>query len=154
MPTDTMQTKRKRVRDALESEYDTTVGGDKRARLRVVTDIGKDSDDTLIFEELSAVDSLFDEPNETLMHAARPSGNRLSGFQSEAVNLTSRTVPPIPGLFAPSVLLPLELADGTMRKCMDKYFRDEGVNQVMLFGRAHPPSTSSNSQSGIPPFLT
>jgi len=37
---------------------------------------------------------------------------------------------------------------------MDKYFRNESVNQVMLFGRAHPPSTDGNSQSGIPPFLT
>jgi len=147
--------KRKIVEEVLQrhSEYETV--GDKRARLQVVTDISRDIDDTSIFaetgENLSAVDSLFDSPT------APPPLNRaerLSSFPPEGVRPASRTSPPIPGLFAPSVRLPPELADGLMQTCMNQFFRNESVNQVMLFGGAHSPSASGNPQTGIPSFLT
>src|ERR1700736_2202714 len=107
--------KRKIVEEVLQKEYETV--GDKRARLQVVTDISRDIDDTSIFaetgENLSAVDSLFDSPTAPLNRA-----ERLSSFPPEGVRPASRTSPPIPGLFAPSVRLPPELADGLMQTCM------------------------------------
>ncbi|KAJ7147352.1 hypothetical protein C8R46DRAFT_1180236 [Mycena filopes] len=48
--------------------------------------------------------------------------------------------PPIPGLFfAPSLLLPLELADQITHFCLKHYFNRPGVNQIMLFGPSLPP---------------
>ncbi|KIM75234.1 hypothetical protein PILCRDRAFT_827482 [Piloderma croceum F 1598] len=103
---------------------------------------------------LSAVDSLFDEPTKPakpLNQALRTSGERRSSFSPKTVSLASRTVPPIPGLFAPKVRLPLALADELMQTSMNKYFRQGSVNQVMLFGRA---LTSGTDESGLPLFLT
>ena len=133
-------------------------GNEKRAHLRIVTDISspRDSDAKSMCPDssgsLSAVDSLFDEPAipaEPLNQASRTSG--VPTFLAEGVSLASRTAPPIPGLFAPSVRLPLALANGLKQTCMDKYFRNISVNQVMLFGRA---LSSTTNESGIPPFLT
>jgi hypothetical protein len=151
----TNSTQRKRQR-ALSGECQPTVATDKRARLRIVTDITcTESDVSSIFPEssggVSALDSLFDEPTEPLNPAERILQNRESS--PKAVSLASRIVPPIPGLFAPSARLPPSLADKLMQTCMDKYFRNGSVNQIMLFGRALPLSADGGSQSGIPPFL-
>ncbi|KIJ69833.1 hypothetical protein HYDPIDRAFT_104465 [Hydnomerulius pinastri MD-312] len=65
----------------------------------------------------SDIDSLFDEPS-TL-----------------SVPVAIRSAPPIPGLFVPPVLLPLELEAEVAQHCMRMYFDREDVNQIMLFGR-------------------
>ncbi|KAI0298843.1 hypothetical protein BC826DRAFT_894483, partial [Russula brevipes] len=67
-----------------------------------------------------------------------------------------RSAPPIPGLyFDPALLLPVDLADSTLRACMSTFFADRGdqdrgggVNQVMLFGRA------GRESAAFPPFLS
>ncbi|KAF8138794.1 hypothetical protein EV363DRAFT_1314810 [Boletus edulis] len=64
-----------------------------------------------------SVNSLFDEPSTVSMPVA------------------TRRVPPIPGLFVPSVLIPPELASHIVHECMRLYFEDRDVNQIMLFGR-------------------
>jgi len=46
-----------------------------------------------------------------------------------------RRVPPIPGLFLPPVLIPVELAAHITRECMRLYFDGRDINQIMLFGR-------------------
>ncbi|KAJ7777595.1 hypothetical protein DFH07DRAFT_12160 [Mycena maculata] len=59
--------------------------------------------------------------------------------------------PPISGLFfTPSLLLPCEMADQVTQFCLKNYFRDAGVNQIMLFGVASP---SGAITSGLPPPL-
>ncbi|EIW76245.1 hypothetical protein CONPUDRAFT_21331, partial [Coniophora puteana RWD-64-598 SS2] len=78
------------------------------------------------------MDSLFDEPRD--------------------LPVASRKAPPIPGLHLPSIRLPPELADNVLQQCMDSYFRDKDVNQVMLFGRTTSETTGSMG-SGLPPFL-
>jgi len=141
------------------TEYQTT-GGEKRAHLRIVTDISSPTDNDLksicaeSSESLSAVDSLFDEPTKSAKPSNQDSwtsGERRSSFLPKIVGLAIRTAPPIPGLFAPKVRLPLALADGLMQTSMDKYFRQGSVNQVMLFGRA---LASGTDESGLPLFLT
>ncbi|KAG2143630.1 hypothetical protein DEU56DRAFT_870476 [Suillus clintonianus] len=76
-----------------------------------------------------AVDSLFDEPQ-----------------------IAMRTVPPIPGLFVPSIRLPLELANDIVQQCMSLYFDGRGINQIMLFGRTSS-EHGENMGSGLPTFL-
>ncbi|KIP10377.1 hypothetical protein PHLGIDRAFT_65776 [Phlebiopsis gigantea 11061_1 CR5-6] len=70
---------------------------------------------------------------------------------------SSRLGPPIPGLyFDPSVLLPDELAESLLQKCMETYFYEENVNQVMLFERVmtrDDASLGSSASTGLPPFL-
>lgn len=64
-----------------------------------------------------------------------------------------RRAPSIPGLyFDPDVVLPDELAEGLLQKCLDTYFRSKDVNQVMLFERLVPPTSISpaSSQGGKP----
>ena len=70
------------------------------------------------------------------------------------------TAPPIQGLFfTPSLRLPTDVADTIMQYCLDTYFQDEGVNQVMLFGRFLEPtsvlvdSDPPSPPSGLPPIL-
>lgn len=47
-----------------------------------------------------------------------------------------RIAPSVPGLyFDPSTLLPDELAESLLQKCIEMYFQDHNVNQVMLFER-------------------
>ncbi|KAG1752397.1 uncharacterized protein EDB91DRAFT_1234471 [Suillus paluster] len=77
----------------------------------------------------SEVDSLFDEPH-----------------------IAMRTAPPIPGLFAPPIRLPLELANDIVQQCMRLYFDGRGINQIMLFGRTTS-EHDGNMGSGLPPFL-
>ena len=65
--------------------------------------------------------------------------------------LALRRAPPIPGLFFdPAVAIPKELAESVMSFCMQTYFNSAACNQVMLFGRFAPPSTST---SGLPDIL-
>ena len=73
----------------------------------------------------SGFDSLFD--GEDLMSptskANQPVGSRLA--------------PQIPGLFFdPSIEIPANLADDLWSQCMQMFFRDQNVNQIMLFERA------------------
>ncbi|KAG2073635.1 hypothetical protein BDR04DRAFT_1127186 [Suillus decipiens] len=76
----------------------------------------------------SEVDSLFDEPQ-----------------------IAMRIAPPIPGLFVPSIRLPLELANDIVQQCMNLYFDGRNINQIMLFGRAS--EQGENMGSGLPTFL-
>jgi hypothetical protein len=47
-----------------------------------------------------------------------------------------RTAPPVPGLFFdPSSLLPDDTAEELLQTCIDQYFQEKNVNQVMLFER-------------------
>ncbi|GJE87516.1 hypothetical protein PsYK624_035990 [Phanerochaete sordida] len=109
-------------------------------------------------------DSLFDEPMDDageldvlegleVLHSAYTEPAQPTDLQPAA-----RMCPPIPGLhFDPAALLPDDLAEALFQQCLATYFRDEGVNQVMLFervisGGAHASSTSG--LSGLPPFLT
>lgn len=52
-----------------------------------------------------------------------------------SIPVAMRRVPPIPGLFLPPVLIPVELAAHITRECMRLYFDGRDVNQIMLFGR-------------------
>jgi 2OG-Fe(II) oxygenase superfamily len=65
--------------------------------------------------------------------------------------ISRRSAPPIPGLFFdPSLLLQVDLAESVLRSCMGSFFVSpgEGVNQVMLFGRA------GRESGAFPPFLS
>jgi 2OG-Fe(II) oxygenase superfamily len=74
-----------------------------------------------------------------------PSGSFDSLFDSEPA--ARRTAPPIPGLFfPPNIRIPPELANKLMEQCMDLYFKNPSLNQVMLFERIP-------SSNGFPPFL-
>jgi hypothetical protein len=87
-------------------------------------------------------DSLFDEPR-----GQAPLSERVS-CPIGPIEPARRTVPPIPGLFLSSpTLLPSELAYSVMQQCLEKYFHESDVNQVMLFSRARDDSTS------LPSFL-
>lgn len=131
-------------------------------RLWIMTDaieIKRDSDSSIFEDELSDLDSLFDEPlvaDELTEASVRVSDKRcpLAKISPMLANLASRTTPPVPGLFAPSVRLPRKLADEIMQKCMEMYFSSGKVNQVMLFGRTVPPSLRNDlSEGGLPSFL-
>ena len=90
----------------------------------------------------------------------------------------SRLAPQIPGLFFdPSIEIPANLADDLWSQCMQMFFRDQNVNQIMLFERARstmelditanddkrrsvdcdcscsPISPRNSSSSGLPAFL-
>jgi hypothetical protein len=158
----TTQSKRK-VDDgaARENESQPSCGGSGTKRLRIMTDmieVKGDSDSISIFEDgLSDHDSLFDEPlvpDGLSELSVRLSDECYQRASPTTVNLASRTAPPVPGLFAPSVRLPPKLAGEVMRKCMEKYFSSGKVNQVMLFGRTLPPLLSDLSEGGLPSFLT
>ena len=145
---------------------------------------------TVSMESTSDVDSLFDEPMDDTetsptdiladlddIHSAYTEPPRPTDLKA-----ASRTGPPIHGLyFDPSLILPEDLAESLFQKCIDMYFAQEGVNQVMLFERVAadtniPSSTSCTSSckliiplpshkqptaappperpSSLPPFLT
>lgn len=137
----------------------STVKNSSKTSLRILTDtciLGTIDDDPLSWlsansDSSSSANSLFDEPSSTSTARTLGSASKLDYLDHPAA---SRTAPPIPGLFAPSVLLPSDLADEVMRTCMDKYFRSGNVNQVMLFGRAIPLSNHANDTGGLPSFLT
>lgn len=100
--------------------------------------------------EESDTDSLFDEPmespHEDLFHESGRSPMTASLAEPpapEGLKPAQRTVPPIPGLyFDPFTLLPDELAEDLLQKCLDTYFQAEGVDQVMLFERVVTESSS------------
>ncbi|KAH8096580.1 hypothetical protein BXZ70DRAFT_895999 [Cristinia sonorae] len=89
----------------------------------------------------SDVNSLFDEPLGSSSSLTRPDEQRPGR--------------PIPGLyFTPTVLLPPDLMHLIMQKCIDTYFRDGDVNQVMLFERAGQDGENSIPlNSTLPAFL-
>ncbi|KAF7968015.1 hypothetical protein HWV62_32183 [Athelia sp. TMB] len=98
----------------------------------------------------SSTNSLFDEIPPAAIRT------RASSDFPERNAVASRQAPPIQGLFAPSVLLPVEIADEVVQHCMEKYFSN-GANQVMLFGRALPstgPSEPGVQALGLPLFMT
>ncbi|KAG6335893.1 hypothetical protein ID866_3202 [Astraeus odoratus] len=68
-----------------------------------------------------------------------------------------RTVPPIPGLFVPPVLLTRELEREVVGECMLRYFEGRNINQIMLFGRSISGSEGDDIDArmgkGLPPFL-
>ncbi|KAF9528053.1 hypothetical protein CPB83DRAFT_814607 [Crepidotus variabilis] len=71
---------------------------------------------------------------------------------------SSKTAPPIPGLFLDSsIAIPEGLANEVMDFCMKTYFTSAWSNQVMLFGRFlsedSSPGPASNTTSGLPPIL-
>ncbi len=100
--------------------------------------------------EESDTDSLFDEPmespHEDLFHESGRSPMTASLAEPpapEGLKPAQRTVPPIPGLYVdPFTLLPDELAEDLLQKCLDTYFQAEGVDQVMLFERVVTESSS------------
>ena len=106
----------------------------------------------------SDLDSLFDEPLDSSFDLV--SDEEFSNYSRYVeppppVNLKAarRVAPNIPGLyFASQVLLPEELEEHILQTCIDKYFHDEHVNQVMLFERVSSsqtiPSTTTLEQHG------
>lgn len=127
----------------------------KRIHLRVEIPVlslmpSDDDSPSSLFSALSDPDSLFDE-----LSATSPSRELL-----QLPPPARLTPPPIQGLFfTPSLLLPQELADNVVQYCLDTYFQNREVNQVMLFGRFSPPQipascgTSTQTLSGLPPVL-
>lgn len=101
---------------------------------------------------LSEPNSLFDEPTITIS----PTSNPIPDGLIPAL----LTAPPIQGLFfTPSLRLSPDVADQMMQHCLDTYFQEEGVNQVMLFSRFLEPTSvlvdpvPSSPPSGLPPIL-
>lgn len=107
----------------------------------------------------SDIDSLFDEPGphaesifEDLQLANSNSSAYLEPPPPTNLKPARRTAPCVPGLyFDPRITLPDELAETVLQTCMNTYFRDEQVNQVMLFERVIssqiPPSASTDPGS-------
>ncbi|KAJ3550415.1 hypothetical protein NM688_g5085 [Phlebia brevispora] len=94
----------------------------------------------------SDIDSLFDEP-EAFPETIFGDGSLASSLSSSYIEPpppvnekpATRTAPPIQGLyFDPNIILPDELAEDLLQKCMNTYFHHEDVNQVMLFERVVP----------------
>ena len=108
-------------------------------------------------DELSETDSLFDEiPDNSACHPEIPSTtcSGTSMLCSTCV-VGRRKPPPIPGFYLdPSVAIPPKRAEQLFLSCMDTYFRNGDVNQVMLFGRARERASSDirKSQLGDIPF--
>ncbi|KAH0588210.1 hypothetical protein J132_02130 [Termitomyces sp. J132] len=108
-------------------------------------------DDESLISGLSEPDSLFDEMSPSI------SSNILGTSAEHPKSPAIRTAPPIHGLFFnPTLLLPEAFAERISHYCMSTYFKQQGVNQVMLFGRfiAPQPLTSEPKVSaGLPPVL-
>ncbi|TCD64789.1 hypothetical protein EIP91_003626 [Steccherinum ochraceum] len=99
------------------------------------------------------LDSLFDETEDNIAEDTTVD----TQHRTPAI----RIGPPIRGLhFHPTELLPQELVEMVMQKCITAYFQDGNVNQVMLFERAdkigegHAPDTDTSLNSTLPTFLT
>lgn len=107
------------------------------------------SEPNSLFDEMVASqDMILDEGN-----LASPSTSYTEPAQPLDEPPARRRVSSIPGLyFDPEVVLPDELAEDLLQKCLDTYFRSEDVNQVMLFERVVPPTSISptRSQGGKP----
>ena len=102
-------------------------------------------------DAISSPDSLFDEISDhshTISKEIAEGGAENTGSDSAGhhgslatsdspILLARRKAPPIPGFFFdPTVELPSSLAEDILRQCMESYFKDDDVNQVMLFERA------------------
>ncbi|KAA1466655.1 hypothetical protein DENSPDRAFT_811858 [Dentipellis sp. KUC8613] len=105
----------------------------------------------------STPDSLFDDISDPVFHDAvsGPSQTRSTDGDVDLEAFPAhREAPPIPGLyFEPDVRLPVELAKETMDECLETYFKNSNVNQVMLFGRAKRGDQVETSNCGLPKFL-
>lgn len=102
------------------------------------------------FEETSALTE--DSPNSLFDEVSPASAISDSLVCAEKMTPAMLDAPPIPGLFfTPSLLLPLELANEVTHFCLNNYFNQPGVNQIMLFGVAS--STATAPSSGLPPVL-
>lgn len=87
------------------------------------------------------------------IHATEPPLDSPNSLFDEIVDSDAADLyaPCIPGLFfSPSLLLPREMADQVIQFCMQEYFGQPWVNQIMLFGVASDIGTAS---SGLPPPL-
>jgi hypothetical protein len=104
----------------------------------------------------SDVDSLFDEPTEGLPAELFDNLEPFTASYTEPPPPTNtlpalRLAPPIPGLyFDPSILLPDELAETLLQKCIEMYFQDENVNQIMLFERVVSDEQALTHSPGTP----
>lgn len=117
-------------------------------------DYTPDSDDDSLFGPSSEAPSILDDANELPSTSTRLSSMTTLDLASPDADapygLASRSTPPIPGLFFdPTLCLPDDLADEVMSTCMQMYFRDSGVDQVMLFERA-----GAGGASSLPSILT
>lgn len=121
----------------------------------------EDSDWDSLFDEAIDGRTVSDSGITTSSRAVRVSQAKSSTTMADRVP-ASRSAPPIPGLhFDPAICLPDELATNLVQKCMETYFQEEDVNQIMLFERARDPfaqdtphNVSSDSLSnGLPEFL-
>ncbi|KAG6812151.1 hypothetical protein H0H92_004150 [Tricholoma furcatifolium] len=98
---------------------------------------------------LSDPDSLFDEITPpTSLDVSETS-------RCDSLVPATLTAPPIPGLFFDRTLrLPEELTQSVTQYCLDTYFQQKGINQVMLFGRFIPADSPEHAVStGLPPLL-
>ncbi|KAF7789437.1 hypothetical protein EIP86_000381 [Pleurotus ostreatoroseus] len=113
----------------------------------VLSSIDSDTD-SLFDETVDTEDIILDGGNSLL-----PNPSYTEPPQLVDVKPAQRRAPPIPGLyFDPDIILPDELAEGLLQKCLQTYFRAEDVNQVMLFERVIPPSSTPSipSPGGTP----
>ncbi|KAG6899995.1 hypothetical protein C0993_004614 [Termitomyces sp. T159_Od127] len=98
---------------------------------------------------LSEPDSLFDELSPSI--PVKTLDTSFKHTQYPAI----RTAPPIHGLFFnPTMRISEDFAERVTQYCMKTYFGQQGVNQIMLFGRfVAPQSYTSQSTPGLPPLL-
>ena len=96
----------------------------------------------------SNLDSLFDEPQEHSnddfdweeTESLPSKASYIEPPYPTNVKSASRVAPTIQGLyFDPHILLPEELAENLLQTCIDMYFHDKDINQVMLFERVITP---------------
>ncbi|KAG6902211.1 hypothetical protein C0995_003043 [Termitomyces sp. Mi166 len=109
-----------------------------------------DSHNSLI-SGLSEPNSLFDEMSPSMY------SNALDTSPEHPQSPAFRIAPPIHGLFFdPTLRLPEDFAARIARYCMSTYFKQQGVNQVMLFGRFIAPQSLTSEptmSTGLPPVL-
>lgn len=100
-------------------------------------------------ETSSQVDSLFGE------EMALSTGNTDASPFKETVASASRTAPPIPGFFFnPAIEVSDDIGARVLAQCMETYFQQPDVNQIMLFGRAPSPAApGSPTTTSFPPIL-
>lgn len=100
-------------------------------------DVDIDSDSDSLFDSNSLFDEpMLDSPDDFLCIAEATPLTYEEPPRPVGLTPARRTAPPVPGLyFDPRTLLPDELAESLLQKCIDTYFHNGGVNQVMLFER-------------------
>ncbi|KAL0950344.1 hypothetical protein HGRIS_010312 [Hohenbuehelia grisea] len=104
---------------------------------------GSPSSDSLFDEDVcgtsSTQPSSLDFPSDALLPSLSPV-------------IASRSAPPISGLFFDaSILIPEALAQRVHSACMETYFSEPHINQIMLFNRAPAKPSSTQAPSSISP---